>query len=38
VPTPFFALEVQRGGMPGQPGGIFGLGLFMLLRVMDFQF
>src|SRR5579864_4320452 len=31
VPTPFLALEVQRGGMPGHPGGVFGFGLFMLL-------
>lgn len=24
VPTPVFALEVQRGSMPGQPGGFEG--------------
>jgi hypothetical protein len=25
VPTPDFALEVQRGGMPGHPGGLLEL-------------
>jgi hypothetical protein len=25
VPTPDFALEVQRGGMPGLPGGLLEL-------------
>jgi hypothetical protein len=25
VPTPDFALEVQRGGMPGFPGGLLEL-------------
>jgi hypothetical protein len=29
VPTPVFALEVQRGEMPGQPGAYWGGELLM---------
>jgi hypothetical protein len=31
VPAPVFALEVQRGGMPGHPGGSRGESLIRIL-------